>query len=583
MELGLNKEDYKIYKHNKNKIANDLYSKSKAKSHKRMVFDTDMGIAYSYYSQIQMYSKLTRVFNEIRHRDANFQVDTVLDYGCQTGIAYQAISDVWKKPLKSWFYHGVDKNKPLLDLANKFIFPGHIGTHTEDEIRNTNIRNGITLSQQLPKWNKKANPNNQNYIRKYDVVLVADKLWDIDGNEERYKILYKLWMMTGKYLIIIDKGNKEGHLLTQLARAFILSKGRYIQKPKDVFGKSKEFDDGYTYAPCPHDKPCQNKGSCFFKSGSQTRREFTGKTGLNFNDINAEGSDYTYLIMKKGDRFEELFFMNEKMREKYPEFNSDEVTSSDGLHNDISKNLNNALKFKALDRRDTSEIMGELPWPRLLTNKGRALQEFDDEGNKRNNKQFGKLVMNKAPLDKKVIKDAKICLPTGKLFIGEVSNADVSENAFNVLLHSKFGDRLMWFNFNTYMWNYQNMKMLSFERQLIEFDENPELAENRQLQIYDNFDRPKGRFKEFDKNSLPAYWQRLSNTHPLHQMPYFHGEIYRKGDLPLAARHSDRSGGYRTKLQNIDDTPLESDLIVAESIRAEFDRSESPGEKYKWF
>lgn len=517
-----------------------------------------MGLAYSLRCQVGNHSKMVKILNEIKSRDPNLDLTTVLDFSCKTAINYHAINYVFRKNPKEWFYHGVDKNRPLIDLAEKFVYPGNIGTATNDEIRQTNIRNGITFDYQLDGFNKKANPNNKYYVRKYDIVIVNDCLWDLPSNEDRYKKLFNLWAMTGKYLVILDKGTKEGHMLIQLARAFILSKGRYIQKPQQVFGQAKEFEDGYTFAPCPHDLPCQNKSACTFHAKTEYKHSHSANLGLEVDEINV-GNNYTYLIMKKGDRMEELYIMNEKMRNENEEFamragSHDPLDLEDDDSAFTAINLEKAMKFKSLKRKDTKEINGELPWPRLLTNIGRKYTKDEYEKLPKRN---GRLVYKNG-----MLQAAKICLPTGRIYEGNIHRNEINSNSFNILKHAKFGDRLHWFNFNNYMQFEHNRRLLNFKNSLII---NESKKPGDKITLYQ--EQPKGSYKEFDKNSLPQYWQRLRNKHPLFQTPYLHGEIYNKSDLPLAARHNDRTGGFKSKLSDILQMPQEDELMVAENLQ----------------
>ena len=253
-ELGMNEEDRKTYKKNERDYGYYLDKVSRGSAHQRYVWDRDMGLAYSFREHIFAWSKQKRVLNEIKVRDPDFQPTRFLDIGCGVGTGYMSVSDIWapktsqtignEREVPDSFpelkinpeinYFGVDTSRDMIQLAAEMVCTENPMTMTPSEVSNLNARNGIMFSNQFPEKRQK-----------FDVVTMFDVLWDMPSNEDRYKALYKAWRATDKYLVVVDRGGKEGHMLTQLARGFILSQARFVKGSHKILGKNFDFEEGY--------------------------------------------------------------------------------------------------------------------------------------------------------------------------------------------------------------------------------------------------------------------------------------------------------------------------------------------------
>ena len=397
-ELGLSEEDLIEYKNDEWQYGKELYNYVKGSAKKRIVWSRDMGLAYGYREVMNSFSQISKVLNEIKHRDPNFKVTSILDFGCGTGAGYLAAKNIFRN--EKFTYTGVDSSKDMLLLAEEILFDGNPMAVLPNEVTNINAKNGIFLNRNFP--NKK---------HKFDIVIIADVLWDMASNDARYDALFNAWLRTGKYLVVIDRGGREGHFLTQLARGFILSQGRYARKLHKVIPNLKDgFEEGYTYAPCPHDKPCKLERSCWFSS----RVNIRGRKGIHFSlDSN---NNYTYTILKKGNRKNELNRLNAEIKQMYPDMKEEE--------------------YESLSRQDTKELQGELPWPRLLS--------------QRNGEKNKPLSVKKKGKYPEMFPAVEICMPDGKTVNTKIRRHEVSPASWYSLTYSKFGDRLAWFNFNTF-------------------------------------------------------------------------------------------------------------------------------------
>ena len=148
-------------------------------------------------------------------------------------------------------------------------------------------------------------------------------------------------------------------------------------------------------------------------------------------------------------------------------------------------------------RRDSRNLQGELPWPRLLTIKNRPsgrLVYTDKSGkahlteNLSKNKNFANYKHEKDPRKAPFkVETARICMPNASIFENSVYADSVSPSAFWSLLGTRMGDRIPWFTFNQYKnweWNTKIIDMIKqdkwiyapviVEKKLSEF-ENKEL------------------------------------------------------------------------------------------------------------
>ena len=115
---------------------------------------------------------------------------------------------------------------------------------------------------------------------------------------ERFKIYERLWRESnGGYLVLVDV-EQNSHII-QEARAFLLSKGKFYLQNQDqrLLGQGN-WPDGWTFAPCPHDKPCPLLRPCRHQTSYLTSIE----------DIDLKFQVYSYVVFKIGKyRAQDLF------------------------------------------------------------------------------------------------------------------------------------------------------------------------------------------------------------------------------------------------------------------------------------
>lgn len=210
------------------------------------------------------YAVLRKVFEEIKVRSENYTPTTYFDFGSGVGTGLWALTDCWQKKMSE--YVMVDISQEMGDMSRK-IFSS---AYKYKMIKNESIFHRRFLSAASPQ---------------YDIVLCAYTLFEMPSSTDRLRTILNLWNKTKDFLVIVEHGTNAGFNLINEARDFILE-------------TSQQFDKGYVFAPCPHDKPCPRFSSdhtpCNFLVN------YTGMKLLRTKELQTEA--YSYVILRKGER-----------------------------------------------------------------------------------------------------------------------------------------------------------------------------------------------------------------------------------------------------------------------------------------
>lgn len=149
------------------------------------------------------FAVLSKIFTEIKARDPMFLPRGFFDFGSGVGSALWAVTDVWDK--KNVFeYFVCDASKDMNDLSELVLRGG-------DDNKDLSYKN-INYRQFLPAGNE----------LKYELVVCAYTLFEMNGAESRFNTLKTLWDKCNDYLVIVEHGTRAGFNLVMEARDFVL-------------------------------------------------------------------------------------------------------------------------------------------------------------------------------------------------------------------------------------------------------------------------------------------------------------------------------------------------------------------------
>lgn len=208
------------------------------------------------------YAAVTRVFNEIVQQDPEFAPKFLFDFGSGVGTVSWAANEFWSKTLKEHFT--VDVSAEANELARLIL-------QLNDPEKQPFVKN-LLQRQFFP-----TTPT------KYDLVVSAYSLIELDSSRTRFETIRNLWAKTDKYLVLIEQGTNAGFQLIEEARDIILNTAK----------------GGHVFAPCPHDLTCPR-----MKENSQTPCNFpVPYTNLKkFYKASQSRELISFVILKKGAR-----------------------------------------------------------------------------------------------------------------------------------------------------------------------------------------------------------------------------------------------------------------------------------------
>lgn len=254
----------KLYKSRKNQVVKQILQERVYKW-QPIVYDEYKSLIYLIGRSAEEYAVIMNIFNEIKKRDPQFTPRSYFDFGSGVGTGIWAAWQQWDKSIFEYFL--VDTSKSMNELSDLLLRDGD--PNKEMFLRNVNHR------QFLPGEN----------TAKFDVVLSAYSMMELPSIHHRLEVANNLWNKTEEYLIFIESGTNAGFQILNEIRYFLL----------DL--KSKNEEDAFVFAPCPHESPCPryelNDGTpCNFQIAYDSL-PFSGPSKY-CKDL------YSYLVIKKG-------------------------------------------------------------------------------------------------------------------------------------------------------------------------------------------------------------------------------------------------------------------------------------------
>lgn len=269
--------------------------KPKKAEYKVIRYNKRESTAYAASRIPSSYGATLRVFHEISRREPDFKPETLLDFGSGTGMAVWAAHEKWGNSVRE--YQCVDVSQDMINLAQYLL----------------RAKEGSKDSLHIPKVYFKRFLPVSNLIT-YNVVVASYALSEIPKTSLRQMAVRSLWGKTSDFLVIIEHGNSEGFEITSDARSLVLKEGGCTSVESDTVENqefqfldptAEEMDNGYVFAPCPHDVECA-------RSDPKTRDHpcnFEQRVQLAFCQKNTRlkkfgcyTERFSYIVLRKGDR-----------------------------------------------------------------------------------------------------------------------------------------------------------------------------------------------------------------------------------------------------------------------------------------
>ncbi|XP_077169966.1 ribosome assembly protein METTL17, mitochondrial [Paroedura picta] len=191
-----------------------------------LTYTEELSLLYMAARMDGVYAAVSRAFHEIEKRVPSFQPSTLLDFGSGTGAVSWAARNIWGKTLKE--YLNIDSSPAMLALAEKLM---------KGASEQNACFPGVYFRQILPVSPKV----------KFDLVVSAFSLNDLQSYSQREKTIQTLWRKTDNFLVLVENGTKAGHQMLMEAKDIIFQgRDKVVHDPREP----------HIFAPCPHHLPC---------------------------------------------------------------------------------------------------------------------------------------------------------------------------------------------------------------------------------------------------------------------------------------------------------------------------------------
>lgn len=258
-----NEVAYSFYKEMKKQRV-EMLVRQRVYTWQTIEYDDYKSLLYLFGRAPQEYAALSRIFNEIKRRDKDFEPRSFFDFGSGVGSGVWAAADLWKQSI--YEYYLVDGSKYMNDLSDMMLRDGDVNKAMW--LRNVNFR------QFLPSRDIQ-----------YDLVLCAYSMFEQESVKKRLEIVNSLWDKTTKYLVFVENGTNSGFEILNEIRDFLLELSR------------KNNEEAFIFSPCPHESECprvklDDGTPCNFDV-SYFSLPFSGPQKV-------QNHLYSYIVFKKG-------------------------------------------------------------------------------------------------------------------------------------------------------------------------------------------------------------------------------------------------------------------------------------------
>lgn len=166
------------------------------------------------------YSILCRVFREIKLSVPNFKPETFFDFGSGIGTTIWAAEKIFGSMNENpnpHIYSCVDTCPEMIDTAERLLAP-----NGSDHPLMPNVN--AFFRQFLP----------VQHDPKHDIVVCAFSLMELPSYESRLATIENLWQKTGRFLVLVETGNRYGFTALAEARDHILTRAGTIDKTETL-------------------------------------------------------------------------------------------------------------------------------------------------------------------------------------------------------------------------------------------------------------------------------------------------------------------------------------------------------------
>lgn len=183
-------------------------------------------MAYLVSRSPSIYGPISAIFHEMKNRlGGSFHPLNILDFGSGTGTGSWAALNTWS--------NNNDSIESILeiDISEGMIQVSKDIFNIMRQYCNVSLPKEHVFERFLPSFQEKL----------YDLVIISHVLSDMDSNDiSMIKwTLSSLWQHTGKFMVLVDYGTKEGYDRIMNARQYLISE-----------------HGAHTFAPCPHNGAC---------------------------------------------------------------------------------------------------------------------------------------------------------------------------------------------------------------------------------------------------------------------------------------------------------------------------------------
>ncbi|KAG8834787.1 37S ribosomal protein S22 [Serendipita sp. 399] len=251
------------------------------------------GLAYAVVTLPGQVTAIRTILREVKLRSPlDWTVNTVLDFGSQTGAAFWATLTFFGNQIEGW-----DNQETLVketSLKRYIGFDNRRGLTSVSERIGRDLSTGGCNVMHRQFWRNLDEFDLEQLHKDQDksLAISAFVLSQLPTPAARKQLVKEIWESEAETIILVDQGTSEGFRAIADAREYLLR----------VANAESSGTGAHVVAPCPHDGDCPLKNTpdrCTFRQRFH-RPEFQKKTkhaNYMFEDVH-----YSYVVIKRGRR-----------------------------------------------------------------------------------------------------------------------------------------------------------------------------------------------------------------------------------------------------------------------------------------
>lgn len=203
------------------------------------------------------YGATYRVLREISGRFPKWTPTSILDFGAGVGMTGWAVNTLWNSDPSKRVLSTIETSAEMKKLSQGLLETGgETGARIMSELFETKLELSLSNDDKISR--EATGSATRALVGGHDLVVSAFTLGEINDKNMRLDIVRSLWKQTQGILVLVDVGNRWGHLVIQEAREYF----RYME-------------EGYHFLG-----PCPGEGSCPRLFGDPLPCHFPVRVGL---------------------------------------------------------------------------------------------------------------------------------------------------------------------------------------------------------------------------------------------------------------------------------------------------------------